>query len=495
MLRRIFFFLSVFHASIAWPTLLATRQNKKFEWTALGDSYAAGVGTTNYVDGRRCLRYDQAYPVLLNGDSNFVGKDYVFNNVVCSGSHCGDVEKYQFYEKDTYNQPNWEYCMKSQSPNSKGQNTHIVLAPRPKFGNPQMATLSVGGDDIDFPGILFNCILEYHVYGGPAYRTCDEQRKYTWGLIKSPDLVKNLDHLIKKTIARGRSGTIGDKFKLYVTGYAEFFNEVDKGCNTVTFARAANPNPDGKEHTKLTTELRKDFNQMSIKLNAAIQDAVARNKDKGVKFIDIQGNGVLNGHRFCEPGVKEPDPHNDKLWFWHYPYHEPSSANSKLLQQAADKVSKGLSTADLSAKYPITADYTNAIFGALDFTKAQLVNGGDPEAKGLWDFLGFRAKVFHPQFPLHNHIKDLIFKQYRKDAFDQAIAQLSGSKPPKALLPRFSEKPDPLWLGLSRREEGSSSAPDKNECHGVSGDTWVMHRDIAVDNVKEFCAQSSKSKE
>lgn len=31
---------------------------------------------------------------------------------------------------------------------------------RPRFGEPQVATLTVGGDDIDFPGILFNCV--YH---------------------------------------------------------------------------------------------------------------------------------------------------------------------------------------------------------------------------------------------------------------------------------------------------------------------------------------------
>jgi hypothetical protein len=28
-----------------------------FEWTAIGDSYASGVGSTNYVEGLRCLRY------------------------------------------------------------------------------------------------------------------------------------------------------------------------------------------------------------------------------------------------------------------------------------------------------------------------------------------------------------------------------------------------------------------------------------------------------
>ncbi|KAL9634922.1 MAG: hypothetical protein Q9204_002812 [Flavoplaca sp. TL-2023a] len=34
---------------------------------------------------------------------------------------------------------------------------------------------------------------------------------------------------------------------------------------------------------------------------------------------------------------------------------------------------------------------------------------------------------------------------------------------------------------------------DKNKCHSVSGDFWVIHRDTAVKNVEEFCAQGSKS--
>lgn len=322
-----------------------------------------------------------------------------------------------------------------------------------------MATLAVGGDDIDFPGILFNCVLETHFAGGPALRTCDDQRIHSWALINSPDLVNNIDELIKKIVTKGRKGTIGNKFKLYVTGYGEFFNEVDTGCDSVTFARTANPNPDGKDHTKMTTDIRKDFNKMSRALNAAINSAVDRNKDDSVKFIDIQGNGALDGHRFCEPGAKEPDQHNDKLWFWHYPYNEPKNDNTELLQEASDKVTKGLSTADLSSKYPTTTDYTNAIFDAIDYQKAQQVNGNDVEAKGLWSSIGFRVKVFHPQVPFHTHIKNLVLAQYKKDVEDEA---------PKA---------------------------DQNDCHGISGNYWVMHRDTAVNNVNDFCAQGSKSVE
>lgn len=37
--------------------------------------------------------------------------------------------------------------------------------------------------------------------------------------------------------------------------------------------------------------------------------------------------------------------------------------------------------------------------------------------------------------------------------------------------------------------------PDQNACHGISGDYWVMSRDLAIENVKDFCGQNDKTKE
>ncbi|KAL8675303.1 MAG: hypothetical protein Q9224_007474, partial [Gallowayella concinna] len=36
---------------------------------------------------------------------------------------------------------------------------------------------------------------------------------------------------------------------------------------------------------------------------------------------------------------------------------------------------------------------------------------------------------------------------------------------------------------------------DENKCHGVGGDTWVIHRDTAVKNAEDFCKQATKSLE
>lgn len=152
--------------------------------------------------------------------------------------------------------------------------------------------------------------------GFPANRTCDEQRVLSWQLLgqdgdhdtPSDVLVSKIDAAIKKIVEYGQGAT-GDNFRLYVTGYGQFFNDKDPGCNTVTFARTANPNPDGKEHPLMTTELRQDFNSMTDTLNLAIQKAISQNSESNVKYIDINSL-VVDGHRFCEPGVKEPDQSN-----------------------------------------------------------------------------------------------------------------------------------------------------------------------------------------
>lgn len=117
----------------------------KYEWTAWGDSYASGVGSGAYIDGRRCLRYDNAYPILLRDDPDhlWTGVRLKINNVACSGAKAKQVTDYQLYQTDqSYGQPSWQYY------------------PRPSSGKPLVGTLSVGGDDIDFPGILNNCIME-----------------------------------------------------------------------------------------------------------------------------------------------------------------------------------------------------------------------------------------------------------------------------------------------------------------------------------------------
>lgn len=285
-----------------------------------------------------------------------------------------------------------------------------------------MATLSIGGNDIDFKGILFNCIIESTQFGFTPTKPCDQQRQETHALIDSPELVNNIDHLIKEIVTKGRSGTIGDAFRLYVTGFPEFFNEDDPGCDTVTFSRTANPVSDGKEHIMMTTDLRKDYNSMSRALNAAIQSAVALNADSNVKFIDIQANGLLDGHRFCEPGIKEPDQKNENLWLFHYPYNQNEdqdpSPELQIMINATNQITDGLDISALGARFPNISAFEDALWDAVNVTEVAAVSSDPVNDKwyDLWrDTVGWRAKLFHPQVPYHSAIRELVLNQFLED--------------------------------------------------------------------------------
>lgn len=85
-----------------------------FWWTALGDSYASGVGAGTYTDGYRCLRYDGAYPVQMQGNNDLglgtTPEDKrLFQNCVCSGAEVEDVETYQLLDADTWGVPSLQY--------------------------------------------------------------------------------------------------------------------------------------------------------------------------------------------------------------------------------------------------------------------------------------------------------------------------------------------------------------------------------------------------
>ncbi len=321
---------------------------------------------------------------------------------------------------------------------------------RARFGEPSVATLTIGGDDIDFPGILFNCILETHIPGGgPPFRTCDDQRAYTWSKINDPSLVTNISGLIGKVVTKAQQGQAGNKFKLYVTGYGQFFNNETALCNNVTFARTANPKPDGKQHTNMTTAIRTEFNEMSLGLNAAIQKAVAQNAQNGVKYIDI--DTPLTGHRFCEAGIQEPDQGNPNLWLWHYPYNAPDATEigttgpnyTSVLQAANAQVFGSESISQLSQQYSNAREVDDAFYNAIDSN--QVAQLGGVNQTGLWDgVIGSRTKVFHPQVPWHNWIQTTIVNQWKEDrdidGTGASATQTGGpaSPTPSTIPPRWS---------------------------------------------------------
>lgn len=166
-----------------------------YEWTALGDSYASGVGAGHMDDGsQRCVRFSEAYPRLMQIDNCVPGgaENRKINNVIClcSGTQAKDVLEQQFY--DSIHIPHLTDITQAQ------------FGPRLPFGKPRIATLSIGGNDIDLKGLIMNCVYRFF----PTH-TCATQQAISWKKIDSPDLVNGIDAVIKKTVAKGREGLLG----------------------------------------------------------------------------------------------------------------------------------------------------------------------------------------------------------------------------------------------------------------------------------------------
>ncbi|KAB5586287.1 SGNH hydrolase-type esterase domain-containing protein [Coniochaeta sp. 2T2.1] len=407
-----------------------------FEWTALGDSYASGAGAGDYMsDSYRCLRYHNAYPNLINYGSStrrLPDGQHTFHYAACSGSSTSDVQTYQLVDQDSWRKPNFQYAL-----------------------------------------------------GNIPHRTCQDQRNVTWDLLNSPKLPNDIDTTVKKIVTKGRKGPVGDKFKLYVTGFPQFFNADTDGCDSVTFARGANPVPSdgGLPHFKMTKGIRAEFNAMSVKLNEAIEEAVSRNKDQGVRWVPIDQE--LNGHRFCEPGVVEPDQHNPNLWLFHYPYLEVNAKTADdqqadaALQKALENVTARVG--DVSKAFKTHTEFIDALFDALPPPPEDSSSHPPATQKGffdfIWRFIGARIKVFHPQLPLHQRISDMVLDAYIND-----LKHDNAPPPPPPPPPKSSDAPPP--------PPPTPPAHEHNACRGVSGEYFVPSRDLAVENAKAFCAQA-----
>ena len=102
------------------------------EWTAIGDSYTAGIGSngpTGKEDGsKNCARYNMSYPDQMNSDDRWGGAvalmDRKLNFGACTGDVMVDVTKNQLSQQ--------------------------AAAPYKNFGKPAIVTMTISGNDLGF---------------------------------------------------------------------------------------------------------------------------------------------------------------------------------------------------------------------------------------------------------------------------------------------------------------------------------------------------------
>lgn len=81
------------------------------EWTAMGDSYASGIGAGDLPQGPdpdKCFRCRNAYPeVMQSGQGSLRPNPDIFNFVACSGATFPEILRYQLSNHDRPGRPSW----------------------------------------------------------------------------------------------------------------------------------------------------------------------------------------------------------------------------------------------------------------------------------------------------------------------------------------------------------------------------------------------------
>lgn len=154
---------------------------------ALGDSFSSGEGAPKFeqdANGRthRCHRSSKAWPALLAER-----KDASFVSFACSGARTTDVV------------------------GNKPQGLPSQIGRLAELDSVDLVTLTVGGNDLGFKGVLINC--------GTAFTRCD--RRYGEGPRDLSEAIGDLEPKLRSVYRRVRDAAPGAD--LLVLGYPRLF--------------------------------------------------------------------------------------------------------------------------------------------------------------------------------------------------------------------------------------------------------------------------------
>jgi hypothetical protein len=152
-----------------------------------------------------------------------------------------------------------------------------------QLGNPQMITYHAGGNNCDFGAVVFTCIypvgnwdptLEYPNPDGDCAKGVATTNKY---INDKGGLYQDEMNTVRDILTDG--SVKGNKdFKLYLLGYAHFFNTNDNYCNDISFSLPSQISipgtPIGVPGPKLSVRLRTDFNDAIERVNNVLRRVV-----------------------------------------------------------------------------------------------------------------------------------------------------------------------------------------------------------------------------
>lgn len=263
-------------------------------------------------------------------------------------------------------------------------------------GPQNMIAMILGGNNCKFTPIAESCI-----YLGRSFnerKTCDQTFQDT------EDYLSGNDNNAGKSFYFDHQKTLKDimawpsikdnkDFRLYVFGYALFFNTNPDSdwCNDEKFS------PLPLDSLKLDNAKRARINASTKKVNDLIEKSVGDLGDARVKFIPIDHR--FDGHRFCEPGMTKNDQYyNNNVWFWNVsdPDQDPDYLLSlNPLTSAIEAIYRELW---LNGKFPNGTAIDDAAMETL-----------------LSPNWGSQARTFHPKLGGNQAMKDALIAQLRAD--------------------------------------------------------------------------------
>ena len=253
-----------------------------FEWTAMGDSYASGIGAgalPQTPDPDKCFRCSNAYPELLqSGPGSLQPIPERFNFVACSGAKTSEIIDHQLSIQDRPGRPAWGRT-------------------------PQFVTITMGGNDVGILYLVLTCIYSVPITG----KGCDALIQQGFDALDTEEFNYNLYEVLYLVRRQGKTSNRRN-FHIFVTGYAQLFNSETTQCNEVTF---------GSSRLLLTPQFltqarRARMNALAVALNRVLQRVVARFPAEDVTYVDY--DMLFEGHRFCDR--VEPSPNDDETWFF-----------------------------------------------------------------------------------------------------------------------------------------------------------------------------------
>jgi lysophospholipase L1-like esterase len=197
-------------------------------YVALGDSYSSGTGTRSYIeDGTECLRSTSAFPSLLAAANS-----YALDFRACSGAVVADVQANQL----------------------------AALT-----ADTDLVTLTIGGNDADFTGVITQCALPF--WAADCDAAIDEAQAFIAGTLPS-----RLSGLY------GQIRSAAPNAQVVVAGYPRLFMGED--CDALTWISP-------EEQARLNTTA----DQLNARTSAAASSA-------GFSFVNP--TRAFTGHAVCD---------------------------------------------------------------------------------------------------------------------------------------------------------------------------------------------------